>query len=146
MMLCLWTPCFIQHQNTQSFSPFHTHYSVSMFSASNWIPRFDFILCDIFSTECIIGCFVGVERPSGCPLLAPTYHGETSLSASPNRFWLLALLPRCFIFIVIAKSSSHHISHTNVVPDILTIDFFFCSLTIPHNKEYKKKLWISIQC
>lgn len=109
-----------------------------MFSASNWIPRFDFILCDIFSTECIIGCFVGVERPSGCPLLAPTYHGETSLSASPNRFWLLALLPRCFIFIVIAKSSSHHISHTNVIPDILTIDFFFVVSQFHTIKNTKK--------
>lgn len=38
-------------KNNQSFSPFLVHYSVSTFSASDWIPRFYFIFCVTFSTD-----------------------------------------------------------------------------------------------
>lgn len=38
-------------KNNQSFSPFLVHYSVSTFSASDWIPRFYFIFCVTFSTN-----------------------------------------------------------------------------------------------
>lgn len=38
-------------KNHQSFSPFLVHYSVSTFSASDWIPGFYFIFCVTFSTD-----------------------------------------------------------------------------------------------
>lgn len=59
----------------------------------------------------------GVEYPSGVPLLGPRQHTGTSHSALPNRFCLIAVLPRYFVFIIIEKLSSHHISQIDAVSD-----------------------------
>lgn len=146
MMLCLWTPCFIQHQNAQSFSPFHTHYSVSMFSASNWIPRFDFILCDIFSTEMYHWLLRWGWTSFWVSLVSPHLSWRNFSLCISKQILAPCFVAKMFYFYRYCKvifpphfsykCNSRHSHHW----------FFFCSLTIPHNKEYKKKLWISIQC
>ena len=73
-------PHFIKHQNHQSFSPFLVHYSVSTFSASDWIPGLYFIFdVPLSKNNTSRAAALVVGHLSGCPLLVPLQREEVSL-------------------------------------------------------------------
>jgi hypothetical protein len=67
-------------QNHQSFSPFLVHYSVSTFSASDWIPGLYFIFdVPLSKNNTSRAAALVVGHLSGCPLLVPLQREEVSL-------------------------------------------------------------------